>query len=130
MKERSKSVMLLLEITIMLLVFAVCAGVCLTLFASSRRMSREAEEQTEAAMWAQSAAEVYKAAGGDLQKAAEALSAKAAGDRLELWLDESWNPGGDDYLLTVTGSGDTATVAVTKDGNTLFSLLVKAVTYG
>ncbi len=127
MRERSKSVMLLMEITIMLLVFAICAGVCLTLFASSRRMSREAAELSEAAMWAQSAAEVYKSSGGDVAKAAETLRGDVNGGAMELWLDDDWQPGGRTYLLSCSAAGD---IRVTRDGNVIYTLKAEAVTYG
>ncbi len=130
MRERSKSMMLLLEITIMLLVFAICAGVCLRLFAGARTMSQYSEELTGAAMWAQSAADAYKAAHGDIAAAAELIGASVSGGKLELWLDGDWEPGGDTYLVTVDGDGGTASVTVTSGDDTLYALDVEAVIYG
>ena len=130
MKERSKSLMLLLEITVMILIFAFCAAVCLSLFASARRISKEADEATSAAMWAQSTAEVYKSAGGDLQRTAALIGATASGDTLELGLDADWQVGGSVYTLRLTGDHGAAVITVSDVDGEFFSMDVKAVTYG
>lgn len=130
MKENSKVPMLLLEIPIMLLVFSICAGVCIRLFATAHRLSQEAEELTGSAMWAQSVAEVVKASGGNLDRAAETLNAKCFGEKLELWLDGDWEPGGEVYLVSVSMSDEVARVCVTRDGETLFELELEVTLYG
>ena len=130
MKERSKSLMLLLEITVMILIFAFCAAVCLSLFASARRMSKEAEDSTSAAMWAQSTAEAYKSVGGDLQRTAALIGATVSGDTLELGLDGDWQVGGSEYTLRLTGDQGTAVITVSDKDGEFFSMDVKAVTYG
>ena len=130
MKERSKSLMLLLEITVMILIFAFCAAVCLSLFASARRMSKEAEESTSAAMWAQSTAEAYKSVGGDLQRTAALIGATVSGDTLELGLDHEWQAGGSAYTLRLTDNHGSASVTVSGEDGEIFSMDVKAVTYG
>jgi hypothetical protein len=56
MKERSKLPLLLTELSVMLLIFAVCAAICLSVFAASRRTARESVgELGNAAVRAQSA---------------------------------------------------------------------------
>lgn len=127
MKERSKSVMLLIEITIMLLVFALCASVCLRLFAGARNMANDAKELSNAAMWAQSAAEVYKSSGGELAETADILGGTVSDGRMELRFDEDWHEGGGAYLLTIDGNG---AVRVTDGEETIYSLNVEAVSYG
>ncbi len=124
MRERSKLPVLLTELTLMLLVFALCAAVCLSIFASARTIADGSAALSRASLWAQSAAECYKAAGGDVGAAAELLGLEregrsAAGEREGLTLTVS--PSGDrQALISVSDAG----------GETVFSLTVKAVDNG
>lgn len=65
MRERSRLPMLLTELTFALLIFSFCAAVCLSIFAASRRTAEESGRLGNAVVWAQSAAEAYRAAKGD-----------------------------------------------------------------
>ncbi len=131
MKGNSKVPMVLLEITLMLLTFSICAGVCLRLFYTAHCLSREAEELTGSSMWAQSVAEVVKASGGNLDAAAQTLNARRIGEGLELWLDSSWEPGGEMiYLVSVSMSGEEGHVRVARGGEPLFELEFEVVLYG
>ncbi len=119
--------MLLIEITIMLLVFALCASVCLRLFAGARNMTEDAKELSNAAMWAQSAAEVYKSSGGELSTTADILGGTISDGKVELRFDEDWQENGGAYILTVDENG---TVCVTDGEDIIYSLSVEAVSYG
>ncbi|MEG2215282.1 MAG: hypothetical protein RRY09_06650 [Oscillospiraceae bacterium] len=132
MRERSKLPVLLTELVIMILIFSLCAGVCLSIFASARRISRESGELSEAASLAQSAAEVYRASRGDLAAAAAILDMQSDGAGYVLHYDAAWNPSDDgEYALFIGATAeDGAHIDVTGGGETIFSLDVKAVRYG
>ena len=65
MRGRNRETLVLLELAIVLLVFAVFAAGCLRIFAAAREIARESNDLHRAAEWAQSAAECFKALGGD-----------------------------------------------------------------
>ena len=88
---RSRAPLALLEQLLMLLVFAVAAVICLRAFLWSDDASRRSAERDHAFACAQSAAEVLKSCGGDLDSAAAMLGGTA---EEELWVisyDEAWN---------------------------------------
>ncbi|NCB50556.1 MAG: hypothetical protein EOM54_01560 [Clostridia bacterium] len=134
MKERSKMPLLLTELSLMLLIFSLCAAICLSVFAASRKTARESGALGNAAAWAQSAAEAYRAAKGDVAEAAELIGAEVTQDGFACYFDESWaqaSESGADYALILSETGENAAnIAVTDDAETLFSLNVKAVAYG
>lgn len=127
MRERSKLPVLLTELTIMLLVFALCAAVCLSIFFSSKKTALESGELSRAAAWAQSAAEVWCATGGDELASAEILGATPFSGRYGFAMS-----GEDGMGLILTGSGGSAaTVTVTNaSGEEIFSMDIEAVRYG
>lgn len=88
MKRASLSI---LELSLMLLVFAVAAVVCLRAFALADRLSREAEELDRAVLWAQTVAEEWKACDGNMDKG-DLLCSKTGENTLSLPLDEAWEP--------------------------------------
>lgn len=135
MRRRSGLTALLTELVLMILIFALCAAVCLSVFASARRMSRESGELSSAASWAQSAAEAFRAAGGDAAAAASALGARADGSGAwRLDLDADWQPlaqGEGSYVLYLrSGGGTRADVRVDGAAGEIFSLEAEAVPYG
>ena len=88
--ERSRTTLFLIELAIALGVFAFCAAVCLGVFGTAKRLTRESEALSGASVAAQSAAECYKAADGDLDACAALLEAKAENGVLTLNYDENW----------------------------------------
>ena len=70
---RSRSSLAMMEQIIMLLVFALAAALCLQAFVKSDQMSRNSEARDRAMVLCQSAAEVIRHSGGDLERAAELL---------------------------------------------------------
>lgn len=134
MRGRSKLPLLLMELALMVLVFSICAAICLSVFAASRKTAWESADLGRAAAWAQSAAEAYRAAKGDAGKAAELLGAEAGAEGFTCRVDTSWDPAtGEDagYTLTLTETGENAAhIAVSGSGGAIFSLDVKAVVYG
>lgn len=57
MNHSSRSRLLLLELLFDLVIFALCAAVCVAILVSARSMSRESRELTDAVYLAQSAAD-------------------------------------------------------------------------
>ena len=79
---KSKASLSLMEMLVMVLIFALAAALCLQIFAKARTISLETARQDEAVLLAQNAAQVLKATSGDLQLAAAA--AEDSGYRLEI----------------------------------------------
>lgn len=111
MKNRASLV--LMELLIMLLIFALAAALCLQIFVRADQISRETARRDQAVVMAQNAAETVKACGGDLQKAAGLLDPEEDGLTLEM---EAVPTG-------ISGLGR-AVIRVTESGETVFSLTV------
>ena len=82
---KNKTSLLLMEQLVMVLVFALAAALCLSLFVKADQISRATVQQDEAVLLAQNAAELLKAT-GDTEQVRRALEddAAAAGYRLEI----------------------------------------------
>ena len=96
MEERirpTKSGLFAIELLIAVGIFSLCAAICMGLFVRSEVMSQEAADLNRAVSAARSAAECYKAAGGDLEKTAELTGGgvRDAGP-LCIEVDECWQP--------------------------------------
>ena len=96
MEERirpTKSGLFAIELLIAVGIFSLCAAICMGLFVRSEVMSQEAADLNRAVGAARSAAECYKAAGGDLEKTAE-LTGGGVLDAGTLFIefDEGWQP--------------------------------------
>ena len=79
---KDKAPLSLMELGIMLLVFALAAALCLQAFARADVQSRALKKQDEAVLMAQSAAETLKHCGGDFDKAAALLGGSWDGNVL------------------------------------------------
>ncbi len=100
---RSKTTLFLIELIVAVGVFSLCAAVCLSLFASAKRMTTESTALNGAALSAQSAAECFKAESGDLARCAAVLGAEMDenGAALRIYYDEQWR---------ITGAAEAAYV--------------------
>ena len=76
MKHRAS--LTLMELLVMVLVFALAAAVCLRCFAAAAVTARETDLQTRAALLAQNGAEILKASAGDLEKPEEHFFSRTA----------------------------------------------------
>ncbi len=70
-RPRSKGSIMLLELILCVLIFSLCAAASVSIFAKARVESNEARALSVAALKAQSAAEAFKAAKGELFEAAK-----------------------------------------------------------
>lgn len=99
---RSKTPLVLMEQMIMLLVFALAAALCLQAFVKSDQLSQASEAQDRALQAAQNAAEVVRACGGDMERAASLLEAQHHdGDSLQIDYDASWRLAEDTMRYTL-----------------------------
>lgn len=87
---RNRTSLALIELTLLLFVFALAAAWCLKGFVWADRQS-EQQYEYEQAMWqAQSAAEIVKSNGGDLSTAAKIGGGVWEEDCWTLGFDENW----------------------------------------
>lgn len=117
---KSRASLVLMEQLVMILVFALCAALCLGLFVRADALSRETDLQDRAVVLAQNGAETIKACRGDLDRAAVLLNGTRSGDTITV-PGESMT-----MLITVTASDvpglGTAEITVTGEDQTILSL--------
>ncbi|MEA4823912.1 MAG: hypothetical protein VB111_07360 [Clostridiaceae bacterium] len=88
--KRAGPSLFLMELIFSILVFSLCAGVCLTAFLKADRMSRDARDLNGAVLAAQTLAESFKAEGN---AAFEDLGCRKTGeDTYEIAYDANWLP--------------------------------------
>lgn len=87
---KSRTTLSLMELTLMLLLFAMTAAVCLRAFALSDRLSRQAEQRDRAVLWAQTMAETWKAMGGDLEQVGVLYGKNDGAGGWTVCLDGDW----------------------------------------
>lgn len=99
MEERirpTRSGLFAIELLIAVGIFSLCAAICVGLFVRAEVMSRHSADLNQAVTQARSAAECYKAAGGDLERTAELTGGSVEGGRLVLAFDgDSWQSVGE-----------------------------------
>lgn len=130
---RSRAPLALMEQTVMVLVFALAAALCLRAFALADGISRRVEATDRAVLWAESAADTLKARQGDLSRAAAELGGELDGQRWTILLDENWQETAEKPAYTLTAQpvqtgrpllGKAQIDVVQKNGERLFSLEV------
>lgn len=126
-----RTTLFLIELAICLAVFAFCAAVCLNLFAHAKRMTRASTDLTAASVAAQSAAEVYRAADGNLETCAIWLGVAPNADGLRIGYDENWEKTGQSpqFWLEITpkanGHAD-VTVRAADSAEPIFAVVASA----
>lgn len=80
----------MMEMILVILLFAVSAAVCMRIFAAADRAERRSSDISSAVMAAETAAEAYKARKGDLAQTAALTGGVASEDALVVRYDESW----------------------------------------
>jgi hypothetical protein len=140
-KSGTKTGLFLLELVIALLLFAFCAAICVQIFVGAKFRTQDSEALSKSVFLASSAAELYKAYGGDLERLRGAYGKNSASlydGRLVVYYDENWeetmNPmlssdrkiafGGGVHTMTIADkSGAEAEIAVYKGLPASFPLL-------
>lgn len=106
-----KSVLQLIELLIMVLIFAIAACICIRCFVYADTLSREQENKTMAIQVAQNAAELLKANAGDLERAAANMGGYCEDGKWYVPMDDAWNVipqlEHSAFLLTVTLHAET-----------------------
>ena len=119
-KTRSKSVLFLMELTVVILLFSISAAICMMIFAQAKQMSVNSRDLTGAVMRAQSAAEVYKSVSGDWNETARILGGGISGGDILVTYNEDWKPSREEtlYIMTAKPAADgSALFAVGKTGS-------------
>ena len=78
MTHRSKSTLFLIEQLIVIAVFAICAVACVSILTAAYLDANESRDVSQALLKAESGAEVFKAAGGDLIAAGDIIGGPGA----------------------------------------------------
>ena len=86
-----KSVLHLMELLIMVLVFAIAASVCVQCFAYAHRLSKEQEKKTAAILMVQNAAELLKGASGDFSAIESQLGGSGTEQVWQVPMDQNWD---------------------------------------
>ena len=89
---KNKTSLMLMELLIMVLIFALAGAICLRVFARSQAISVQTQHRSQAVLAAQNAAETVKAC-ADLAEAARILDARADGCSVQLTALETTLPG-------------------------------------
>ena len=130
---KSRAPLALMEQTVMVLVFALAAALCLRAFVLADGISRQVEATDRAVLWAESAADTLKARNGDLAQAAAELGGNLDGQRWIIPLDETWQETAGESAYTLTAQpiqsgqpllGRAQIDIAEKNGESLFSLEV------
>ncbi len=132
---RNRTLLSLIEMLLMVMVFAGAAAICLRAFVFADTRSREGGQEAQAALLAQSAAQVLSHCEGDGEEAAGILGGECGEDGLwTVYYDENGNAcekdGGVFVLEAATGSsaqqdrytGKTTVTVRTPDGQEIFSI--------
>jgi len=101
---KNKSILSLVELSVMMLVFALAAVLCMQAFLWANDTARESVMRDEALLRAQNAVELIKHSNGDMEKAAELLNTTVKENNLTVFYTENWEQttSPDTYLLIVT----------------------------
>ena len=86
----TRSGLFAIELLIAVGIFSLCAAICVGLFVRSEIMSQDSADLDRAVTEARSAAECFKAAGGDLEETARLTGGELAQDVLHLRYDENF----------------------------------------
>ena len=130
---KSRAPLALMEQTVMVLVFALAAALCLRAFVLADGISRRVEATDRAVLWAESAADTLKARNGDLAQAAAELGGNLDGQLWTISLDENWQETAGEPTYTLPAQpiqsgqpllGRTQIDVAEKNGESLFSLEV------
>lgn len=106
MNKRSSSSLFLMEQIVVILIFAICAAVCVKIFVDAYLTTNQAKDISNALLVAESGAECYKAVGGDATQLAEALGGETqANGAIAVYYNNEWQVCGQAeaaYVLRLT----------------------------
>lgn len=123
----SKSGLFLMELMVVILLFAISGAICLQMFAYASQTAKNAQNLRNATMSAKSVAECHNATAGDLEQMATLLAGTATDTGLEIGYDDQWQSvdGQPTYILTLTEQGNTALISVASaDDQVIYTLTI------
>ena len=123
----TRSGLFAIELMVAVGVFALAAAIAIGLFVRSEVISRRSADLTRAVSEASSAAECFKAAGGDMKETASLLGTFAVGDAVTISYDGSWERCPDMFSARASLEKEVFRLTLTaeeKDGYTEARLLV------
>ena len=88
---KNRTPLILMELVVMLLVFAIGAALCLRAFSWADNVSREEAARDHAYLQIQNAAELLRSNRGDFAAAAEILGGQWDGKIWSIYWDDGWN---------------------------------------
>lgn len=88
---KSKSMLFLMELIVVILFFSLSAAISLKIFAEARTMSNEGRDFGKASVISQSCAEVYKNQKGNISAVSEILGGTKKDNSLEFYYDNEWD---------------------------------------
>ena len=121
MRTRSKTPLFLMELIIMLLVFAVSAVVCLRVFAGAKQISEDSARLDAAVIQAQTAAEYWKTNHGDLEETAKDMGVLSDDNSFTVYDEEN------ELHLDFSCEGAVADIIVLSGEKEIFSITCEAV---
>ena len=114
MTHRSKSTLFLIEQLIVIAVFAICAVACISILTAAYFNANDSKATSHAILKAESAAEVFKATGGNHSITSDILGGtrgmKNQYPAIVVYYDNEWQPGSEGnagYVLYITIFPDT-----------------------
>ena len=124
--SRSGVSLFLIELVIMLCVFVTAAAIDTLMLVRADNMARQSADLNRAVECAVSAAECYKKTGGG-----EAAGLTEDGGVWTAYYDKNWAPeaAAGAYALSMTVADGSARIEVTRGGEGLYGLTVKAAAY-
>ncbi len=85
-----KSSLFLMELIIVLFFFALCAAVCVNMFAKANLINQQSYELNKSIIIAQNAAQCFKASNSNTEKLADLLSGTADANEVKIGYDKNW----------------------------------------
>lgn len=108
MNNRSRTVLFLMEILVVIVIFAVCAAACVKIFTEAYITANNARDLNSALLAAKSSAESYKAVSGDLSAWSSITGGHISTDETAfIFYDKEWKSCDESkaaYILRLTCS--------------------------
>ena len=132
MSSYSKTPLFLMEIVIMLLVFAISGSISLKVFVEGKNISKESYNLDKACREAEKAAEYWQYTKGDIEETAKLLHAQKNGSEMEVIYDEHWEISDEVEVFTLSMETDDTTVEITINhlDKEIFNITTEAVIFG
>ena len=92
MNDRSRSTLFLLEQIVVIMIFAICAAVCVYILVVSYLMTADAVDTKYALLVAESVAEAHRAFGADTRLVAEVIGGSYTADSVVVYFNNNWEP--------------------------------------